>query len=285
MPTWSPDGRRIAFAADGEIKVVGATGRSLRQLTHNELADFRPVWSADGRRLAFLQQSKPQSLMPIRSDLMVMNADGSGAHKLASAPIRDLTFSWSRDGADLVFAAGVFGSSDVYAVDARTGARRPLTQDGGSREPVVSRDGRIAFIRGVSSQYQLVVVESDGSGERVVHAATASLSQPAWSPDGRWLVVVARVGEASHLELVRADGSRRRLLTRPGRSSDESPVWSPWGERVAFIRHRAGTPVASGAIATIRPSGAQLRLLARARLTDRLGVVPQWRPSGHCLRW
>src|SRR5262249_6042825 len=53
-PTWSPDGRRIAFASsragDG-VYVMNGDGSSHRRLVED--AAF-PVWSPDGRKIAFL---------------------------------------------------------------------------------------------------------------------------------------------------------------------------------------------------------------------------------------
>ena len=58
-PSFSPDGRRIAFAAVpehegfGHIYVVGADGRNRVQLTHNEEHHWGPAWSPDGRMIAY----------------------------------------------------------------------------------------------------------------------------------------------------------------------------------------------------------------------------------------
>jgi len=47
-PSWSPDGKRIAFESnrDGnwEIYVMNANGRNQRRLTNNPALDFSPVW-------------------------------------------------------------------------------------------------------------------------------------------------------------------------------------------------------------------------------------------------
>ena len=49
MPSWSPDGKRIAFASDrnwkSDIYVMNADGSDLTRLTDDFRLDFAPVWS------------------------------------------------------------------------------------------------------------------------------------------------------------------------------------------------------------------------------------------------
>ena len=58
-PSFSPDGRRIAYSAVpehegfGHIYVVGADGRNRVKLTHNEEHHWAPAWSPDGRMIVY----------------------------------------------------------------------------------------------------------------------------------------------------------------------------------------------------------------------------------------
>src|SRR5205823_3586835 len=53
-PTWSPDGRRIAFDDGDRIMMVDADGSNLRPLTRRRDGfDSDPAWSPDGRVIAF----------------------------------------------------------------------------------------------------------------------------------------------------------------------------------------------------------------------------------------
>ncbi len=94
-PSWSPTGEWIAFSgrvhrADRlDIFLVDVTGNQVRQLTHGEGANENPVWSPDGRFLAFITTRHE------RSELFVMDADGSAPHRLSEIPGNTITPAWS----------------------------------------------------------------------------------------------------------------------------------------------------------------------------------------------
>ena len=61
QPVWSPDGKRIAFAADRkgdhvkfDIYVMDADGGNQQKLTNNRGWDSSPSWSPDSKRIAFM---------------------------------------------------------------------------------------------------------------------------------------------------------------------------------------------------------------------------------------
>src|SRR5215216_1417713 len=55
-PVWSAAGKRIALEYNGDVFVAGADGRHPRRLTRGRGVDGMPTWSPDGRRIAYTSQ-------------------------------------------------------------------------------------------------------------------------------------------------------------------------------------------------------------------------------------
>ena len=75
--SWSPDGTELLLASDGGVHVVGADGSGLRALGPTDLRVKNAIWSADGSTVAARHKLDGESLV------FIMNRDGTGVRFLA----------------------------------------------------------------------------------------------------------------------------------------------------------------------------------------------------------
>ena len=143
-PSWSPDGKRMAFVSrrdghvhpiDGwrtsEIYVMDADGNNQQRLTDNDFYDTHPSWSPDGERIAFISRRAGHFIgeFGLSSEIYVMDADGKNTRRLTNNRKTDVSPSWSSDGKRIVFSSYRDGNAEIYVMDNDGGNQQKLTNN------------------------------------------------------------------------------------------------------------------------------------------------------------
>src|SRR4051812_14163607 len=227
---WSPDGRRIAYIAGGQLWVASADGTNRVQLTRINGGATGPVWAQTSSLIAFTSSVYPgcatdacnasrdsaAAANPVkahtadqlmfrhwnawdngtRSHLFVVSPDGTG--------LRDLT-----PGVRYDVPPGPFGGSEGYA----------FAPDGSEIAYTAKDPGRT---EAWSTDVNLYVVPTAGGAPRVITAANTGADQnPVYTPNGRFIAYASqrRAGFES-------DRWRLMLYDRSARTSRELlPSW------------------------------------------------------------
>jgi eukaryotic-like serine/threonine-protein kinase len=333
QPAFSLDGERIAFRSSrdgGGIFVMGRTGEAVRRLTRR---GFKPTWSPEGREIAFTTENAdldPQNTVGL-SSLWVVDVASGQERQLAN--VDAVLPSWSPHGQRLAYTTrgAIAGSTrlDIWTVDRSGAAPLAVTTDGASNwNPVWAPDGGYLYFvsgrGGPINLWRVPIDEASGrptgapeavttpspfvanltisaDGTRIAYssilrsrniqklridpATGTALGEPAWittgsrlwanpdpSPDGKSVVFYSSVQPEGDLYVARTAGTGLRQLTSGADPMDRMPRWSPDGQWIAFHSIRGKDQF----LWKIRPDGSDRQQLSP--LAD--AIYPVWSPTG-----
>ena len=106
MPTWSPDGERLAFGSNGEVYTVRLDDTD-RRLVVDDLRANQVSWSPDGTEL----------LLASDDGVYVVGADGSGLRKLGPSNLGVKSAIWSSDGSTIAARHELDDESLVFTMN------------------------------------------------------------------------------------------------------------------------------------------------------------------------
>ena len=171
-PQFSPDGKRIVFAAGDndhhDIWIINATGENLVQVTDSQADEIDPFWMSDGRRIVYSTNESRTY------ELWIMNADGKGEIQITS------------DGESNKFHPRCAPLEWHNVNFNRTGPKNRY-------------DGNTILYNSVKDNHGTIwMVGEDGSFPTLVVGGKSekeSFDQPEWSPEGLTIIYLRQRGQ------------------------------------------------------------------------------------------
>ena len=204
--TWSPDGRDLVYSMQGTLWHQRVGDSVAVQLTDGPGYDFQPDWSPDGRTVVFARWSN-ETIELERLDL----ASGRVTALTANGAV-NLEPRWSPDGGRIAFVSSM--------VNARWHVF-------------------VASLTGGTLDTPVRITEDEDSGlPRRYYSRWDHYLSPAWSPDGRELLLVSNRGHihgsGGFWRVPAESGGVMREVRYEETNWKARPDWSPDGHRVVY---------------------------------------------------
>ena len=223
--SWLNTSHARALSQDGQTLLFSETALGANYAVCLRKTDGSPVvrlgegWpadlSADGKWVLAVVQSLPPKLL-------VYPTGAGETRQLERGAIEHYaTAQWFHDGKSILISGNEPGQGTRFYAQELGGAPRPVTPEG-TRDGLLSADGKLVLARGPDGKYFLYPIEGSakggvaggvtGEGPRPVPALTPADILAQWSADGRSALVYRRAELPCRLERVDLASGRRTLF-------------------------------------------------------------------------
>jgi TolB protein len=223
-PTWSPDGRSIAYSSFRKglpnIFISNIYEGTMTQLTDNEGNNFLPSWSPDGTRICFVSNRDGHP------ELYVANRDGTNVRRLTNNPAINGTPTWSPSGTQIAFTSDRSGTPQIYTIGVDGLGLQRLTTESYADRPTWSPApfNEIAYAARTGPGMDIKVVSLATREVRQLTFGEGTNESPSWAPNGRHLAFMSTRSGKSQIFLIARDGKNLKQITKTG--NNQYPDWS-----------------------------------------------------------
>ena len=233
-----------------EIMIMNWDGSGFSQVTNHNSLTLSPSWSPDGKKIAYSAFTKFVKKPGTRTALYVLDLKTNKRVLTSYQPGMNSGAIFSRDGNHIYLSMSMgSGSADIYKINLKGEIVQRLTKGPAGAinvEPSLSPDGsKIVFSSERGGRPMLYVMNSDGSNVKRLTFRGKFNSSPSWSPDGSKIAFAGQEENNFDIYIMNSDGTKITKLTsakkpdgRPAHNED--PSFSPDGRYLVYTSNRTG---------------------------------------------
>jgi len=214
--------KRYHAEADNLKELSRAIASDIMLALVNDEGDFNT-------KIAFVSKKGP------KSDIQIINYDGSELKSVTNHQSIIIAPRWSPDGKFLAFTSFKGGRPEIYIRNLINGTEKKVASfEGLNLCGSFSPDGKkLLLTLSKEGNEEIYILEIDTlTLKRLTKNYFIDVS-PSWSPDGKRIIFVSNRSGSPQIYIMDADGNNVKRITYEG-TYNTSPAWSPHGDRVAY---------------------------------------------------
>jgi dipeptidyl aminopeptidase/acylaminoacyl peptidase len=243
-PTWSPDGRFIAFVAkrgddkQSQLYVIAANGGEATRVSDVPTGVAAPKWFPDSKRIAFITEVWPDTTdwAKTKEKLTAREESKMSAMTWDRPPVTHWDH-FIEDRIPHLFAISIDGGTPV-AITLNSGQSLPRRENGKEYYDISPDGQEVAFVAntdasGRDENTDVYVVPAGGGAAKNLTADNPAADEgPSYSPDGRYLAYSKQTikgfyGDTKQLWLVNRESDARRRVAADWDRSISGITWAP----------------------------------------------------------